>query len=59
MEKRISELVDTVKDLNRLISILSPCSSGDVTELSTEDALEASDYLEEYKNFILNRKVDI
>ncbi len=59
MEKSISELVDTVKDLNRLISILSPCSSGDVTELSTEDALEASDYLEEYKNFILNRKVDI
>ena len=59
MEKSISELVDTVKDLNRLISILSPCSSVDVTELSTEDALEASDYLEEYKNFILNRKVDI
>lgn len=59
MEKSISELVDTVKDLNRLISILSPCSSGDVTELSTEDALEASEYLEEYKNFILNRKVDI
>ena len=59
MEKSISELVDTVKDLNRLISILSPCSSGDVTELTTEDALEASDYLEEYKNFILNRKVDI
>ena len=59
MEKSICELVDTIKDLNRLISILSPCSSTDVTELSTEDALEASDYLEEYKNFILNRKVDI
>ena len=59
MEKRISELVDTIKDLNRLISILSPCSSAGVTELSTDDAFEASAYLEEYKNFILNRKVDI
>ena len=57
MEKRISELVDTVEDLNRLISLFGSCE--DVTELSTEDALEASDYLEEYKNFILNRKVDI
>ena len=59
MEKSISELVDAIKDLNRLISILSPCSSAGVTELSTDDALEASEYLEEYKNFILNRKVDI
>lgn len=57
MEKRICELVDTVKDLNRLISLLGSCE--EVTELRIEDTFEASEYLEEYKNFILNRKVDI
>ena len=57
MEKRISELVDTVKDLDRLIKLLGSCE--DVAEFSIDDAFEASEYLEEYKNFILNRKVDI
>ena len=57
MEKRISELVDTIKDLNRLISLFGSCE--DVEELNTNDVFEASEYLEEYKNFILNRKVDI
>lgn len=57
MEKRISELVNTIKDLDRLIKLLGSCE--DVEELNTDDAFEASAYLEEYKNFILNRKVDI
>ena len=57
MEKHISELVDTVKDLNRLISLFGSCEG--VEELSTDDVFEVSEYLEEYKNFILNRKVDI
>ena len=57
MEKRISELVGTVKDLNRLISLFGSCE--DVEKLNTNDVFEASEYLEEYKNFILNRKVDI
>ena len=57
MEKRISELVDTVKDLNRLISLFGSCE--DVEELNVDDVLAASDYLEEYKKLILNRKVDI
>ena len=57
MEKRISELVDTVKDLDRLIKLLGSCEY--VAEFSIDDACEASEYLEEYKNFILNRKVDI
>lgn len=57
MEKRISELVDTVKDLNRLISLLGSCE--DVEKLSIDDVFDASEYLEEYKILILNRKVDI
>ena len=57
MEKRICELVDTIKDLNRLISLFGLCE--DVEKLNIDDVSEASEYLEEYKNFILNRKVDI
>ena len=57
MEKRISELVDTVKDLNRHISLLGSCE--DLEKLNIDDVFNASEYLEEYKNFILNRKVDI
>lgn len=57
MEKRISELVNTIKDLDRLIKLLGSCE--DVAEFNIDDAFEASEYLEEYKNFILNRKVDI
>ena len=57
MEMRICELVDTVKDLNRLISLLGSCE--DVEKLNIDDVFDASEYLEEYKNFILNRKVDI
>ena len=57
MEKRINELVDTIKDLDRLIKLLGSCEN--VEELNTDDVFEASEYLEEYKNFILNRKVDI
>ena len=54
MEKRISELVDTVKDLNRLISLFGSCE--DVEELNTYDVFEASEYLEEYKNSFLIEK---
>ena len=57
MEMLICELVDTVKDLNRLISLLGSCE--DVEKLNIDDVFDASEYLEEYKNFILNRKVDI
>ena len=57
MEKRISELVNTIKDLDRLIKLLGSCE--DVAEFNIDDTFEASEYLEEYKNFILNRKVDI
>ena len=57
MEKRVCELVDTIKDLNRLISLFGLCE--DVEKLNIDDVSEASEYLEEYKNFILNRKVAI
>lgn len=57
MEMHVHELVDTIKDLDRLIALLG--SIEDVEELNVDDVLEASDYLEEYKKLILNRKVDI
>ena len=57
MEMRVHELVYTIKDLDRLIALFG--SIEDVEELNVYDVIKASEYLEEYKNFILNRKVDI
>lgn len=57
MEMRVHELVDTIKDLDRLIALFG--SIEDVEELNVYDVIKASEYLEEYKNLILNWKVDI
>ena len=56
MKIHVYEVVDKLKDLDRLISMLNT-NLTNVIELDSDDAQELTNYLEEYRDTILSREV--
>ena len=56
MKIYVYEVVDKLKGIDTLISLLNNNTTNTV-ELDSDNALELTNYLEEYRDMILNREV--